>query len=359
MDLNTVIKRLPMWYESGRCVYLRSGPGVGKTTVMSDAPGILSKLLNKKMGLVVINGSLLNPPDSIGYLIPQYMQDGSAPRSIYTLPFWFVTKEGKLLTEYDGGIIIVDDVSQADVDVKKALGEAALTGRLGPHEIPKGWVLWMTGNRVGDRSGSTKELDNLINRRFEVEVEPHFPSFRDYAERNNVLPITIAFAENNQHIVFADTVPEVQGPWCTPRSTVEWDRYLQLAGKYNNNVLPDDPIIIEECAGQIGIAAASQYFNTLRLDREMPKFETIVASPRSVKVPERPDACMLVCYNLAYQVKPETIEPVLVYVERMPKEFAVSFANSAVKRKPLLTQVPAFRKWVQQNSSLLAVIAVG
>ena len=67
---------------------------------------------------------------------------------------------------------------------------------------------------------------------------------------------------------------------------------------------------------------------------------------------------MLVCYSLAYRVTVETSEPVITYVERMPKEFAVSFANSAVKRKPALLQAPAFRKWVQQNSSLLAVIAL-
>ena len=35
-----------------------------------------------------------------------------------------------------------------DTDLKKIIGEAALSGRLGPHFIPEGWVIWMAGNRM-------------------------------------------------------------------------------------------------------------------------------------------------------------------------------------------------------------------
>ena len=369
MNLDTVLQRIPLWYASGRSVLLRSPPGTGKTSTLVSAAALLSSSLNKNIGFVLINGALLNPPDSIGYLIPKHMPDGRA-ESIYTDPFWFRTAEGKRLDEYDGGIVIVDEIDKADVDVKKIIGEAALSGRLGPHKLPPGWVVWMAGNRLKDRSGSTKELDHLINRRMEIDVEPDFKAWENWANRSDILPVTMTFAEQNQHIVFADSVPEVQGPWCTARSLCEGVdkhiRHLTLQGKDmgalfhrdKNGNEQIDPYLVEEASGMIGLAASSQYFVYVTLNRTMPKFADIVASPKTVPVPQAPDAQMLVCYSLAHQVDRDTAKPCIDYIERMPKDFAVTFANSAAKRKPQLVTTPAFKDWLKQNSALLAVIAL-
>lgn len=108
----------------------------------------------------------------------------------------------------------------------------------------------------------------------------------------------------------------------------------------------------------IGHGAAAQYFAFVRLEREMPKYEEIIANPGKVKVPDKPDAQMLVCYNLAHRVTKDDAAPVIQYIERMPKEFAVTFASAACKRAPMLVMAPAFQKWAMANSSLMAQIAI-
>lgn len=356
MNLSTVLKRIPLWYASGKCVYIKSAPGRGKTTVFVDASAILSKLLGKSIGHVVINGPLLTPADSIGYLVPKDV--GGHLESQYTDPFWFRTAEGKRLDEYDGGLIIIDEADKMDADVKKVIGEAALSGRLGPHVLPKGWLVWMAGNRAKDRSGSTKELDHLINRRIEIDIDDDIASWLEWAAQNKVSPITMAFANQNPQIVFTDGVPEKQGPWCTPRSLVEADRYMQIVANSNGGKFADDNYTMEEVAGMIGQGAVSQFFAFVRLDREMPKFENIVKEPMTVKVPDKPDAQMLVCYNLAHRVNADTAEPVIKYVDRMPKEFAVTFAQTACRRDYSLLRHPAVNAWALKNSSLMAAIAM-
>jgi hypothetical protein len=362
MNLSSVLKRIPYWYASQKCVYIKSAPGRGKTTVFVDASSILSKMLNKNIGHVVINGPLLTPADSIGYLVPKTRKDERGIEHLesqYTDPFWFRTSEGKRLDEYDGGIIIVDEADKMDADTKKVIGEAALSRRLGPHVLPNGWVVWMAGNRSQDRSGSTKELDHLINRRIEIDVTDDLASWNEWAAVNNVSPITMAFANQNPHIVWSEKVPEKQGPWCTPRSLVEMDRHLQMIAKMNNDPgFPDDLYTMEEAQGMIGAGAVSQYFAFVRLDREMPKFETIIAKPMEVRIPEKPDAQMLVCYNLAHRVSYDTAEPVIKYVDRMPKEFAVTFAQTACRRDYSLLRHPAVNSWSMRNSSLMAAIAL-
>lgn len=360
MKLSAVIARIPAWYAAGKCVYLKSAPGRGKTSVLSEAPAILSKSTGKNMGLVIINGPLLTPADSIGYLVPRKVTstgaDGVAHdhmESIYTDPFWFRTREGKRIDEYDGGIIVVDEMDKCDIDVKKVIGEAALTGRLGPHQLPKGWIIWMAGNRQKDRSGSTKELDHLINRRMEIDITDDIESWNDWANKHGVTPLTKAFANQNVHIVFTDGVPEKQGPWCTPRSLVEADDYMRVLMDGNNGVMPDDPLTMEEIGGMIGEAGAAQLFSFVKLEREMPRYEDIIKDPKGAKVSSKPDAAMLVCYNLAHRVKAEHCDQVVEYVDRMPKEFGVIFGKAAVARDPKLILTNGIKKWVKENASLM------
>lgn len=371
MKLNDLRTRLLGYYVSGKSIYLKSAPGRGKTTILSDAPKIIGEQLGLSLGLVIINGPLLTPADSIGYLVPRKVTgaDGvERMESVYTDPFWFRTKEGKRLSEYDGGIIVVDEADKCDVDVKKVIGEAALSGRLGPHQLPNGWRIWMAGNRQKDRSGSTKELDHLINRRMEIDITDDIYSWNDWAAANGVSAIAMAFANQNTGVVFSDGVPEKQGPWCTPRSLVEADQYMQsvikLQGKVADRGQDDDgkaaivvdPALMEELAGMIGEGAAAQFASFIRLDIEMPSYEDIVAAPSKVKVPGKPDAAMLVCYNLANRITKADATAVVEYVMRLPAEFSVIFAKAAIAREPTLLSTAGFMRWVKENASLMAAV---
>ena len=106
----------------------------------------------------------------------------------------------------------------------------------------------------------------------------------------------------------------------------------------------------------IGAPAAAQLFAFVKLEREMPKFETIVNDPEKAKVPNKPDALMLIAYNLAHRVTEKTAPPVIKYIERMPKEFSVTFAKAACNREPALVMTKAFQKWALDNSALMAII---
>lgn len=359
MKLSQVIARIPFWYAAGKCIYLKSAPGRGKTSVLSSAPALLSQATGKNIGLVIINGPLLTPADSIGYLVPKRAagEDGREHmESVYTDPFWFRTKEGRRLDEYDGGIIVVDEADKMDVDVKKVIGEAALTGRLGPHQLPEGWIIWMAGNRQKDRSGSTKELDHLINRRVEIDITDDVESWNMWANRNGIPPLYKAFTNQNPQIVFSEGVPDKQGPWCTPRSLVEAAHFHSVLPKMPDGSLPDDEATMEEIAGMIGDAATAQLFAFVKLEREMPKYEDIVKNPENERVPSKPDAAMLVCYNLAHRVNMEECDAVISYIDRMPKEFGVIFGKAAVDRDQNLIKTKGFQKWISANASLMVQI---
>ena len=356
MNLKQAKQHLPVLFDAGVSVELRSSPGVGKSETIEQLVADLSARDGVEWGFQVLMLATQTPSDLLGYMMPETRDfNGKQVRvSDWTLPPWMLTRDGKPVTEYKRGILFLDEYGQGDADVKRASAELLLNKRLGPHRLPEGWAVVAASNRDKDRSGVTKSFDFVINRRCEIDIQPDLASWTEWAVTSEVMPLTIAFANQNPHIVFSETVPEKQGPWCTPRSLVMADRILKRMTADND--LPEIGEAGELINGVIGAAASAQYFSFVQLEREMPKFEDIIAKPSTVKVPERPDAQMLVCYNLAHRVTDQTVAPVIEYVDRMPKEFGVTFVKAATQRNYKLIATPAFRQWCSENSALMAAV---
>jgi hypothetical protein len=355
MQAEDVVKHMPIWYEAKTPVHLESSPGLGKTTTIDRAPKLLSDHFGKNFGYAYINGANTDLTDVQGYLTPVHHEKYSESR--FTRPWYWTTPEGKQLEEYDGGILFIDERDKMAVECKKIMGEARLSGRLGTHYLPPGWLIWTAGNTAADRSGSTKELDHLINRERRIKFEITVDGWTEHvSKRENALSVILSFANNNPEVVFQSKVPDKQGPWCTPRSLMEVNRYLQVVTRHSDGNLPLDGVICENIAGSIGEAASLQLVNTLKLDKDMPKIADIVKDPSGAKVPERPDAQMLVAFKLAHSVTEDTAGAIITYISRMPKEFGVTFAKSAGARMPKLVSTPAFLSWAMKNSSLMATL---
>jgi hypothetical protein len=305
------------------------------------------------------------PSDLLGYMVPTRTKNPDGTEiiaSTFTVPPWMMTPptkdfpHGRHINTYQRGIVFLDEFGQADGDTKKSAAPLLLSGKCGPHQLHKGISVIAASNGKEDRSGVTKDFDFVINRTCELNIQSELPSWLDWAAVNNVSHIAMSFASQNPQIVFHTSVPKEQGPWTTPRSLVVADRVLQAAAKANGDKMPDDATTVEQIQGIMG-AGCAQFFAFIKLDREMPKYEEIVANPSKVKVPNKADAQMLVCYQLAHAIQFKDAAAVCEYMERLPKEFSVTFATTACRRQPQLVTTPAFGKWVKENSSLMAAIA--
>ena len=347
--------------------HLRSPPGVGKSDFVED----LIRYLNKRdgegtWGFTSCFLITFTPTDLLGYMVPTKIQNPDGTQglaSVFTTPSWMMTKptkeypHGRHINTFKRGIVFLDEWSQADGDTKKAAAQLKLKGQVGPHTLHDGIAVISAGNRKDDRSGVTKEFDFVINREQQIDIHPDFASWEHWATLNGIMPLTIAFAQQNPQIVFEDKVPTEQGPWTTPRSLCAVDKLLQTKMRRNNGEIPDTPEVAEQLHGTMG-AGAAQYLNFIKIQREMPKYADIIKDPSGVKVPSKPDAQMLVCYQLAHEIKAQHASQVIEYIERLGKEFAVTFATSACKKNVALVSEPAFDKWARNNSSLMAAIAL-
>jgi hypothetical protein len=353
---------MPALLNSGLSIEAVSAPGRGKSTFFADMVKKMTKLTGEEWGFATAFLATYTPPDLVGYQFKGERVfdgvNGGQPITVTdaSLPLWMITVTGKPVFAYKRGILLLDEYGQGEADVKRASAELLLNKQVGPWKLPEGWTVIACSNRAGDRSGVTKSFDFVINRRIEIEITDSVVAWTDWCLKNGVMPFTITFGNQHTNIVFDNKVPDKQGPWCTPRSLVMADTLLQALG-YGETYDPDDKKAAELVGGLIGQGAASQYFAFMQLEREMPKYEKILADPKGVKIPQKPDALMLIAYNLAHRVVEKELPPICTYVERMPKEFALTFINAICKRDARLVSTPSIQKWALENSSLMAAIA--
>ena len=95
--------------------------------------------------------------------------------------------------------------------------------------------------------------------------------------------------------------------------------------------------------------------NTLKIDiaesNIVTTFEEVCTDPHNAKIPsENISAMFALSGSIAAQVTKETMDKVVPFMERMPKEYQLRTFTDFTKRKPTLVTHPDLRKWLQTNS---------
>lgn len=365
--------------ESGRranAIELKSGPGVGKSSTVDEVGYMLARLLNEPVGLTVEMLATIQSIDIRGFMIPQKTATGLD--TVFSTPPWYPTKANVIVFTPDGskflkgqwqgdiprvGITFLDEFGQADDDCKKAAAELVLHGEVGNTRLPIGWRVVAASNRLSDRSGVMRALTFVTNRRMEISIEAHLPTWLDWV---NNLPLedqphhlTVSFANKSPDLVFRDAVPPGDGPFCTPRTLVLMDRDLRALRSKEEVVsgrLPMDAVAREVCSGWIGGGESAQYFTHIRFADLLPDIADIEKDPMTAKLPAARDAQMVCAYMLAHNVSPTNGDKIIRYINRLNIEMqtlAVQTITRQPQRAKMVANSPMFTKWLIDHKDLL------
>lgn len=352
------------WYESGTSLHLIGPPGCGKTSVaIHDVPIILGKYLTQKLGREIVMGvheevcTSIDAVDVRGFLVPSKDKQGRGI-SYFTRPGIMPTSE--YLEEHPYGIFVLDERSQAQLLTQTALGPVVLDKKFGTlHQLPPGWRVISTSNRLSDKSAVVRPPMHLINREGTLEIEFDILSASLWWENvNHMHPMGIAHAKARPGI-FVNEVPAEPVPYCTARSyTMAWDYLKVVAGQDadghpNMNIITDH-ISQEFVAGYIGEGAASELFAYLKVADELPTIEEIIKKPTKAKCPDRLDAAYAGVQLCLHHAKASNIDPIWEWTERLPIELQTSAAQSLLEKSGgQLLNSPKLGKWITKNRALV------
>ena len=361
MRIIDLIKVAPDLYKNGRAVHLIGPPGIGKSDVIKhDIVRTLSEAYGEEFGYHDFLAPTVDAPDIRGFLVPTKLADGT-PSSFYTRPALLPSKE--YLAKHPRGLYFIDERNSADILTNKASAPIILSKRFGDEFLPGGWQVWSASNRVEDQSGASKALKMMTNRECVIELQSDVLSWSLWAENRKMHPLMIAFAKARPGVVFAESVPKHDGPFCTARSFVGAAEFIAtMAGvdaNGNANMKIDiGPVGMQVVTGFIGEAATAELAQYIKLGANLPDIEDILKDPMTAKCPDPKDLAVAyaVAQLLLHYAKPENIDTLWTYAERLPREIQVSTGQNLVQRGGgVLLNSAKMTAWIRNNKALINV----
>lgn len=369
MLIKNLFKELEIYRRAKIAVEMISAPGIGKSDSIVQYVEWLKKMNpGKTVGYGVMFVATYTPVDLLGYMVPTKDANGDLITT-FTKPQWLYSTEGKLLSEYDIAVLFMDEYGQGEPDVKKGTAELFLHGKIGPHYVGPNCMRVAASNRQSDRSGVTKSLDFVINRRAEIHLTTNYECWSEWAVAHNKPTVFMFYAkQHGDEKIFTNDVPKTQGPWPTARSYTMAIDYLEAKRQvmeeqgipwenYGCNDQQTAAENINALTGIVGEAMAGDIVGFIRMREALPDFDEIVADPENCKLPSTPDARYLAVHECAYRVTDKNITQVVKFINRVPQEYSVTFAKAVMARQPKLLLNRDYQKFMQSNQALINAFA--
>lgn len=224
-------------------IFLKSRPGIGKTTVIKEIVSELATEENLPLNLLAYDISHMLMSNMVG--LPTVRETDvtlrggeteTAEMTVNTVPD-IVRSIHKVIkkTGISQGILFLDEINCCSESLFRILLTLLQSKKIANYDIPDGWVIICAGNDNSDNS-SAREFDGaILDRLFCIEIVPDYQSWRSYAINAGIHPDIIGFldaAEHNSEIkgtFYNVGVYNANQVAVTPRSWVDLSMNLKSA----------------------------------------------------------------------------------------------------------------------------------
>lgn len=311
-------------------IMLTGAPGVGKSDIVAQACEA------EGMDVIISHPVVSDPTDAKGLPWPDH-DKGEAT----FLPFGELAQAVKAERPT---VWFIDDLGQAAPAVQASFMQLILARRVNHHLLPKHVTFVAATNRRTDRAGVSGILEPVKSRFATiVELRPTLDDFKEWWFDKSGLdcpevPAFLTFKSDMLHNF--EPTADLKNSAC-PRTWAHVGKLL--AARLPANV--EFPAI----AGAVGQGAASEFVGFLKLFRELPDPEDILADPKRAKIPTDPSAKYAIVGSLANRATEKNFDRILTYAERMRSEageaeFGVLLIRDSYRRNKKIKETQAFIK---------------
>lgn len=327
---------------------LRGEPGIGKSSLLkaitekSGLPGVYVDVPNLDLGDVCM------PIPNHETRTMQYYPNAR-----------FGLHTGKPV------VICLDEFSKGMDPVKNMLHPLLeiSSARLGDVPVPKGTIIFLTGNLDSDGVGDSI-LAHTQMRIVELEIsKPTAPEWLPWANANGIHPTIRAWVERtpfalasyrdgdqagNPYIFFPN---KVQGACVTLRTLEMASNIVKNRGGYGANAL------MAALTGAVGSAAAHSIASFIRHFDALPKWADIMDDPTAAKMPDDSGAIAVMVFTMIDRITTsDELTKCIQYMKRTEEEWqsilCLSLARDE-KRQKMAFRCAEYAQWLAKNQDLL------
>ena len=329
MSPSDLIEELPVLLAMRRPVFIHGPSGVGKSACVHQVANIMKRKLND------MRASQLDSIDVRGFPMP----DAKKGQMTY-LPSEDMPRESD-----PPGILFLDELNGAMPSVASALYQLILDHRIGQYVLPKHWSIVAAGNRMNDR-GVTHQMPAPLNNRFvhiDFDVSPN-----DWHKR-------AAIDEIHPHIrAYLRLKPgalHIYDPVQNPRSFPTPRSWYFVDEIYKSGRRPGP--LFELMKGTIGEGAAAEFKGFVADLEHMPNIDSILIDPKKAPLPGNLSATHTVITTLSDKAKASSYPKLMLYVERLPREFQMVFNQLALGNDINIQNTKTYTDWCIANEAIL------
>jgi hypothetical protein len=241
-----------------------------------------------------------------------------------------------------GGLIIFEELPQSPHGHQTFVAGFELERQTESYKLDPEVRMICTGNRAEDKAGAKQMLSHLNDRLWFFDVETSVEAWCTWALKHGVNPIGIAFLRLRRELLNAFDPNNRSSP--TQRS---WTKVFTQ--------IPDgmsQASYLMACTAKVGEGAAAEWVAARDMMSKMPNIDAIRLKPDTTEVPKEPSVQFAVSTSLSTTTTVDTFAKDLVYIDRMPKEFAMLYLSDVMTTHPELQQTPTFKVWSQKNADI-------
>ena len=311
---------------------IKGSPGIGKTQILTQA------CLETGTELIVSHPVVSDPTDYKGLPFPT--KDGTEATF---LPFGDLLK---LINADKPTVFFLDDIGQASSSVQASLMHLLLARRINGHAVSEHVVFLAATNRRQDRAAVQGILEPVKSRFAAIlELEVNVDDWVDWAIVQGLPVELIAFVRFRPNLLhdFKPTADIINTP--NPRT-------VAAVGMMMNAGLPKDTEY-EMISGAAGEGFAAEFLGFLKIYRDLPDIEKLIADPENAIVPDEPSVLFAVCGSLSAKANKKNLGNIIKFTDRLPGEFQVLLIKDAIKRNKSLSNTKEFSAWAIDHADVI------
>lgn len=315
---------------------LTASPGVGK----SDIARSIAKSMN--LYLIDIRLGQCEPSDLNG--IPNFIKDKTRvefiPNAMFPLEDDELPMNEETKMPYDGWLIFFDELLDAPLPVQSASYKVILDRYIGNRKLHPNVRIMGAGNRVEDNACAQEVSSALKSRMVWFELALSAEKWIAWAKGSNINHSVISFLQYKDSYLSTFNPDDTDNfTYACPRT---WENMSNLMKQYTEYGSHE---FRATACGTIG-SAYVDFMSFLSSFSDLPSLEQIVANPSGCKLVKDGEMFALKAMFIKWATK-ETIQPLVEYVKRMPKEMQLVYFYDLRSYKHGLIMQPSVSGWAR------------
>jgi len=257
--LNELVPLIKRCLKKQRPLFLWSGPGIGKSSVIAQIAKLLGGIsidlrLSQMQQSDLIGIPYLNPTANNGAGAMRWAPDERMPTAEFA-------------AEYPIVILFLDEMNSAAPAVQASAYQLVQDRAAGTYKLPDNVVIVAAGNRETDRGVTFRMPSPLANRFVHFQVKPDFDSWLDWALSENINPDVVAFLSTFKDKLYEFDPTSADKSFPTPRS---WEFVSQLITTDKDEASLSDSVIRDLVASAVGSGTATSFMAYMKIGKTLP-----------------------------------------------------------------------------------------